>query len=126
MLTSGAPIGGARIPDEVQVLSIEHTDDLVPQLDGAANRDRPNWVTVRTAAPVGDLPESAASRSPHRADLYRLTAERIDSSTDPSLLHWRAEIAPYLTDSGDSGESGDGPDRERAAWDVEISRAGTG
>jgi hypothetical protein len=115
VLTSGAPIASVPIPDAVPVLSIEHTDDLVPRLDGSANRDRPNWITVSAAASTVDL--SAADRAEpllaHRIELYGRTAERIDRSTDRSLRHWRAGLAPFL----------DAPGRSAVGWDVEISRA---
>ena len=115
VLTSGAPIASVPIPDDVRVLSIEHTDDLVPQLDGSANRDRENWITVTTAASTVDL--STADRAEpllvHRIELYSRTAERIDRSADLSLRHWRAGLAPFL----------DEPGRSAVGWDVEISRA---
>jgi pimeloyl-ACP methyl ester carboxylesterase len=115
LLTSGAPVGAVPVPEDVQVLSVEHTDDPVPQLDGVANRDRSNWVTVSGPAPTAHL--SGADRAEpllaHRGTLYRETAERVDRSADPSIGHWRAGVAPFL-----QGASG-------ARWEVEISRVVT-
>jgi pimeloyl-ACP methyl ester carboxylesterase len=119
VLTTGAPVASIPIPDDVHVLSIEHSDDLVPRLDGSANRDRPNWVTVSARAPIESL-RSAQERSEplvaHRLELYQRTAARIDSSIDPSIVNWRQGLSPFLYGPRSSGG---------AAWDVEVSRVGT-
>jgi PGAP1-like protein len=117
VLTSGAPVASVPVPDDVQVLSIEHTDDLVPRLDASANHDRPNWITVTAAAADGELPpaERAQPLAAHRLELYRHTAERIDRSADPSLVAWRDGLAPFLAGAGRSG----------VGWNVEVSRVGT-
>jgi hypothetical protein len=110
------------VPEHVQVLSIEHSDDLVPSLDGAPNRDRSNWITVTAAAPAR-VPAGSPPADPaepllaHRSELYRSTAERIDRSSDPSIVSWRKGLTPFLAGSGGSGSG--------AGWDVEISRVGT-
>jgi pimeloyl-ACP methyl ester carboxylesterase len=114
VLTSGAPVASVPVPEDVQVLSIEHSDDLVPRLDASANRDRPNWITVTAPAADGELAsgERAEPLAAHRLDLYRHTAERIDRSADPSLAVWREGLSPFLAGAGRSG----------AGWDVEVSR----
>jgi pimeloyl-ACP methyl ester carboxylesterase len=124
VLTSGAPVASIPVPAEVQVLSIEHSDDLVPRLDGSPNHDRPNWITVTAPAPTDGLP--AADRAEpllaHRAQLYQQTAERVDRSTDPSILFWRSGLAPFVDEAHRpaGGNPGSG-----AGWDVVISRVGT-
>jgi hypothetical protein len=118
VLTTGSPVASIAIPDDVQVLSIEHINDLVPRLDGPANRDRPNWVTVSAPAPIGELTPNPAQSEPlvaHRLELYQRTAARVALSDDPSIATWRAGMSPFL----------DGPERHSLAWDVEISRAVT-
>jgi len=124
VLTSGAPVASIPVPAEVQVLSIEHSDDMVPRLDGSANHDRPNWITVTAPAPTAGLPavERTEPLLAHRAQLYQSTAERVDRSTDPSILVWRAGLAPFLDGAPGfaAGNPGSG-----AGWDVEISRVGT-
>jgi pimeloyl-ACP methyl ester carboxylesterase len=116
ILTSGAPVASIPIPDRVQVLSVEHSDDLVPRLDGAANPDRQNWLTVSAPAPSASLPARTEPLVAHRLELYRRTAERIDASTDPSILHWRAGLSSFLGQAA-------GP-ASGAGWDVEVSRSG--
>jgi pimeloyl-ACP methyl ester carboxylesterase len=113
VLTSGAPVASMPVPDDVQVLSIEHSDDLVPRLDAAANHDRPNWITVTAPAGAG-RPTSAEPLVAHRLELYRHTAERIDRSADPSIEVWREGLSPFLAGAGRSG----------IGWDVEVDRMG--
>ena len=42
VLTAGAPIGGVAVPAAVQVLAVENTGDLVPEVDGLDNPARAN------------------------------------------------------------------------------------
>jgi hypothetical protein len=133
LLTSGAPVASIPVPDDVQVLSIEHSDDLVPRLEGSMNRDRPNWITVTAPAPITDLPpvERTEPLSAHRAELYQSTADRIDRSTHPTLALWRLGLAPFLGAGGRSSAgpsappAGAGKPDNGAGWDVEVSRVGT-
>ncbi|HEY2296524.1 MAG TPA: hypothetical protein VGH43_02250 [Jatrophihabitans sp.] len=48
-MTAGSPVGGlvAKLPANVQLLSLENDADIVPRLDAAANPDRRNVTTVR-------------------------------------------------------------------------------
>jgi pimeloyl-ACP methyl ester carboxylesterase len=108
VLTTGAPIASIPVPDDVQALAVEHTDDLVPRLDGATNQDRPNWATVSARS------QAAGSNGFGAYGLgeYQRTAEQIDRSTDPSVVAWRAGTAPFLAPPASS-------------WDVELSRVAT-
>lgn len=90
VVTAGAPIALAGIPRDVAVLALEHAEDPVPRLDGAANPDRPTWVTVRA---------SAAGR-PHELTGYVATAEALDRSGDASLIWTRRAMAPFLARPG--------------------------
>jgi hypothetical protein len=114
VLTSAAPVASVPIPADIQVLSLEHSDDLVPRLDGSPNRDRPNWTTVTAPASTADLPPTERNEpfAAHRAEAYQGTADRVDESTHPSIALWRSSIAPFASGSG-------------VGWDVELSRAGT-
>ncbi len=98
VVTMGAPIGSYPIPDGVQVLAVEHSDDLVPRLDGTANPDRPGWVTVsRQATPAGtgiDVEQT------HAASTYQDTLALVDHSTDPTLAAWRAGLGEFLDRPG--------------------------
>ncbi len=86
VVTAGSPTAIQQAPDGVQVLSLEHDGDPFPTLEGAANPDLPNWVTVR-AEPGG---------TPHDADAYARTGALVDASDDPSLIDATAALEPFL------------------------------
>jgi len=98
VVTAGSPVAGYPIPADVQVLSLEHADDVVPALDGARNPDRAGWVTVRQ--PVSGSPIAADPLVTHGIEGYRATAALVDASADPSLAAWRAGLVPFLRRPG--------------------------
>lgn len=99
VVTAGAPVADLDVPDDVSVLSLEHTEDLVPGLDGADNPDRESWVTVERE--VGDVlgPDDGATDA-HDSELYAQTAHLVDESHDPSLVAWREGASAYLDGAG--------------------------
>jgi hypothetical protein len=90
-VTAGSPIGLAPVPGSVTVLSLQNAGDLVPELDGADNPRRGNWITVRTAR--GD----SSVLGKHSVQAYLAGAGDLDSSTDGSLAQWRRSAAGFLT-----------------------------
>ncbi len=106
--TTRAPIASIPVPADVRWLAVEHTDDLVPRLDGASNQDRAIWAAVSARSQATGSNRSGS----HGLGEYQRTAERIDHSTDPSVVAWRAGTAPFL-----------GP--PTSSWDVELSRVAT-
>ena len=94
VLTAGSPIAAYPIPPGVQVLALEHTDDVVPSLDGRRDPDRPRWVTVRRTARAGTL--TLDPQQAHEVSGYERTATLVDGSHDPSVTAWRAGLAPFL------------------------------
>ena len=106
LVTAGSPVASSGVPDDVQVLSIEHDHDVVPALDGAANPERASWVTARTTTPAipADGPSAAGQQhnavsAAHVATGYAMTAAALDASSDPSLVAYRAGLAPFLADA---------------------------
>ena len=94
----GSPLAAYDVPPDVGVLAVEHADDLVPRLDGAANPDRSSWVTVsRDVAPAGRAADVVAA---HDVTGYVRTAALVDASTDPSVVAARARLAPFLAGPG--------------------------
>ena len=91
LVTAGAPIGLAAVPRSVSVLSLQNQGDLVPELDGADNPRRSNWITVRTAR--GDSTVLAR----HSIGSYLAGAADLDASADPALAYWRRTAAGYLS-----------------------------
>lgn len=55
VVTAGAPIARFDIPPSVQVLALENHHDLVPNLDGLGNPDRPNMTTMTFDASKGSV-----------------------------------------------------------------------
>lgn len=101
VVTSGAPIATLDVPEEVSVLSLEHSEDLVPGLEGAANPDRASWVTVRRDLEA-ELGGDGRATQAHDVDRYVETARLVDASDDPSLASWRRGARDYLDGGGDA------------------------
>ena len=99
VVTAGAPVAGARPPRSVKVLSIEHTDDLVPVLDGGANPDQPSWTTVRAPAPRDGVWSTDAVPA-HSSAAYAVTAAGLDSSGHPSVAGFREGLDVFLDAPG--------------------------
>ncbi|MFP5346897.1 MAG: hypothetical protein ACLGIA_07710 [Actinomycetes bacterium] len=97
VLSAGSPVAGFDLPADVQVLSLEHEQDLIPALDDGRNADRANWTTVRR-----DLGQEAVEDafSGHRLDYYIQTAEAVDETVDPSVTAWRESARPFLATAG--------------------------
>ncbi len=72
VLAVGSPIDRMAIPPDVQVVSVQHTVDPVPMLDGKGATERgPNWQTYG-GGPTNPL-------DAHSVDAYRETVRVIDA-----------------------------------------------
>lgn len=100
VVTAGSPLAGRTPPPGVQVLALEHRDDLVPRLDGRDHPDRRDRVTV--VAPAPDGPWRGDAVPAHSSSAYVVTAARVDASDHPSLVAYRAGLAPFLARDGAS------------------------
>jgi hypothetical protein len=101
VVTGGSPVGRVDVPDGVTVLSLEHTQDVVPMLDGTANPDRPGWTTVTrelSAAEGGSLgtPDDRGPGQAHAIPSYAATGAAADGSDDSSLERWRDDNAAFF------------------------------
>ena len=93
VMTVGAPVARMPVPPGIEVLSLEHTRDPVPRLDGRPNPDRASWVTVtRDAYEDGDGRASTV----HDLGGYVETAALVDDSSDPSVAAWRSSSAAFF------------------------------
>lgn len=99
VVTSGAPIASLEVPEDVSVLSLEHTEDLVPGLEGADNPDRVTWVTVERSL-QDDLGAGGRASEAHDTAQYADTARMVDASDDPSISAWRDGAAPFVGTAG--------------------------
>ncbi|MEO6702282.1 MAG: hypothetical protein ABI140_06080, partial [Jatrophihabitantaceae bacterium] len=91
LVTAGSPIGLASVPDSVSVLALENDGDLVPQLDGANNPDRGNWLTARVSRGGSTI------AAKHAMATYRQGAIDLDRCQDPALRQWQAGAARFLS-----------------------------
>ena len=100
MVTAGSPLTGRTPPPGVQVLALEHDDDLVPRLDGRTHPDRRDRVVVRAPAPDGPWRTDAVPA--HSSSAYVVTGAAVDASAHPSLVAFRRGLAPFLDREGAS------------------------
>lgn len=97
VVTAGSPIGRVVIPDSVAVLSLEEKQDPVPRLDGAANPDRTNWVTVTRDLTDGDPTDADRGfEAAHSLRNYRQSGHYVDQSNDMALARWREAVAQFF------------------------------
>jgi hypothetical protein len=89
LVTIGAPIANEKLPAEVAVLSIEHSNDLVPALAGSTNPFTENWAT---ATRHWEISAGESVIESHDINAYANTAELVDSSTDRGLIRIKHRI----------------------------------
>ncbi len=82
VVTAGAPIARFDIPPSVQVLALENRHDLVPNLDGLGNPDRPNVTTLTFDASKGSVSAN------HDLGLTYAVAAGTLPTGDPSYAAW--------------------------------------
>ena len=89
LVTFGAPIAQFDLPARLPVLSVEHTNDIVPALSGAVNPLTTNWLTVEREVSV-QLGESHLRA--HGIREYVNTAGQIDSDSTAGVQRIRERI----------------------------------
>lgn len=106
LVTGGSPIARMPIVSGVSVLSVEHTQDPVPMLDGQANPDRTNWTTVRRDLPPADALKDGqpSAFQAHDSMNYAKTGAMIDTSEDPSVKAWRVQNEKFMGMNGPRSE----------------------
>jgi hypothetical protein len=92
VVTAGSPIDGIDVPASVQVLSLEHTGDVVPALDGESARGSGHRTVV--ARDVTDDPRFAPAvaadpLAAHGWSAYIATAQLADGSRAPAVQGFR-------------------------------------
>ncbi len=105
VVTAGAPVATAGIPDDVTVVSLENTGDLVPLLDGEPNPEGAHHTTVQADVHSGSL--GADDGQNHSLTTYEQIAAAADDSADPSLQDAIAGMHAdgFLADAGEAVES---------------------
>ena len=108
VVTAGAPVAGLGGPDGVRMLSIEHTDDVVPRLEGDRNPDRPSWVTATRPSTADPAIAARILHEPglaHSLPAYVATASALDDSADPSIQAWREGFEVFVDRPGASSSA---------------------
>ncbi len=85
VVTAGSPVATSGVPDDVTVLSLENTGDVVPLLDGEANPDAAHHTTVSADVHTGHL--GAEDGQNHAVSTYGQIAAAAEDSGDPSVQH---------------------------------------
>ncbi|HWU32020.1 MAG TPA: hypothetical protein VN108_04045 [Marmoricola sp.] len=96
VLTAGSPIGHAKIPSHVSVMSLEEKQDLVPKLDGVDNPDAPNWVTVTRDLAAGAADPHHDLAAAHSLVNYQQTAGEVDRSDQAAVAAWRDQNREFF------------------------------
>jgi hypothetical protein len=92
-VTFGAPAGQVEIPASIPVLSIRHTDDLVPAL-GGYDVNRHALVVERQLFAGRDIPTEFAIPA-HQLDYYRETATLVDEADSAKVRDRLAAFSSF-------------------------------
>ncbi|MFD5827648.1 hypothetical protein [Lentzea sp. NPDC060358] len=98
VVTAGSPVGRIEVPADVQVLSIENRNDVVPHLDASDNPDGPNRTTA-----TFDNNTGTSSGNHAIGGNYTDAAGALDKSTDPSVRRYRESMSAFT--GGDPEQS---------------------
>ena len=109
VLTAGAPTAGADLPDNVSALHIENSGDAVPALDGAANPNAPNRMTVTVDTHTG----KDADPYPHAGSVYADAAAGLENSNYAPVAEWSDQMAAL------TGEGRPGAETVEYVFDIE-------
>lgn len=111
LLTVASPVSDFAVPSQVSTLSIEHEQDVVPDLDGNRNPDLPHWTTITVDLDDSELRADPmfADRSPeeveqalanpgfaHGGDVYASTIERLRRDGHPAVVRWTDSVAGFF------------------------------
>ncbi len=83
LLTLGAPAGQVEVPSEVPILTLRHSEDIVPALGGGDRN--PGALVVERAVFAGQEVPSDTAVPAHDLDRYTRTAELVDQATSQRL-----------------------------------------
>ena len=93
LVTLGSPIAKESLPTNVPVISIEHSNDVVPALSGATNPLTENWVTATRHI---DVHSGETVLKAHNIGEYVQTAALADTSVDSGLVRLRGVVLDQL------------------------------
>ncbi|MFC5285668.1 hypothetical protein ACFPM7_01270 [Actinokineospora guangxiensis] len=91
VVTAGSPVGNIDVPDNVQVLSLENSGDIVPHLDARDNPNSDNRVTVTFDNQTGTVGGNHGI-----GGNYTDAARQLDQSSDPSVRRFIESAGGFL------------------------------
>ncbi|TFC94850.1 MULTISPECIES: alpha/beta hydrolase [Cryobacterium] len=98
--TFGAPGGQVTLPTEVSAVTVEHSDDLIPAVGGAASAVDGRLI-VRREAFLDRIPPPDQVLPAHALTEYRDTGYLMDGSEEPRLRQFRDTLKGVTgTDAG--------------------------
>lgn len=93
VVTMGSPIAREHLPTNIPVISLEHSNDVVPALAGATNPITDNWVTATRHV---DLQSGENVLKAHNMSEYVTSANLADQSSDSGLVRLRQNLFSNL------------------------------
>ncbi len=90
--TFGAPESSVPVPPGVAILTVEHTDDVVPATGGDSRVESDDRLTVRREAFAMVRPPTNEALPAHNLDRYQETAQLIDASPEKSLQNFQDTV----------------------------------
>ncbi|MGW4211400.1 hypothetical protein ACWEIJ_25630 [Lentzea sp. NPDC004789] len=110
VVTAGSPVGRIDIPDNVQMLSLENKNDIVPRLDASDNPNTSNRTTVtfenQTGTIGGNHGIGGYRYDPDHPDRpradgnYVAVAGQLDKSSEPSVRRFLDSTGAFTQGSG--------------------------
>lgn len=102
VVTAGSPVGRIELPASVEVLQLEHTEDLVAGLDAVPSPDTPTRTTVeRDLTWSGDVAMQQLGQDvagAHHLSGYASTAALVDAGrAGTSATAWRESASGFLS-----------------------------
>lgn len=98
VITFGAPAGLVEIPTDIPVLTVRHSDDIVPALGGYDSS--PHALVVERELFAGRAVPTEPVFPAHQMTNYRETAALIDEARSPELRSALAEINAFTLPDG--------------------------
>ena len=123
VFTVGSPVSDFAPPDGVDMLSIEHEQDLVPDLDGARNEGTAEWATLTVDLDEAEQREALARKGwsqeridaafdgpvyAHGGELYDNTLRELEEGGHPELAQWQERNSRFFDDPLGSTHSFEG------------------
>ncbi|WP_062210130.1 hypothetical protein [Demequina oxidasica] len=102
VVTAGSPVGRIALPSSVNVLQLEHNEDLVSGLDAVPNPDTPTRTTVERDLRYSADPQTRAFGDTipdaHSLPAYATTAGMVDAgAAGASASAWRDSASTFFT-----------------------------